>query len=81
VYEHGGPSEGIPLVDLSSKEDDDFLDTSWDEDFAKKLFNDLNHGLLGLPNGGNVIILGDSVEEGEVREEDTTNPEVAPPSV
>jgi hypothetical protein len=36
VFEQGGPSERIPVVDLSSDEEAFFLDTSWDEEFTKK---------------------------------------------
>jgi hypothetical protein len=48
VYEHGGPSEGTPVVDLSSKEEDTFSDTSRDEE---------------PPGDANIIILSDSNEE------------------
>jgi hypothetical protein len=34
MKEHGGPSEEIPVVDLSSDEEDGLPDTSWDEEFA-----------------------------------------------
>jgi hypothetical protein len=72
-FEQGGPSEKIPVVDLSS---------SSDEEFAKRLFDDLNHGLLGPPGDGKVIILSDSDEEEEVCEEDATavEAEAAPSS-
>jgi hypothetical protein len=71
VREHGRPSEGISVVDLSFGEEDDFLDTSHDEEFTRRLFDDLNRGLLGP--------LGD--EEEEVREEDTVDAEATPPSI
>jgi hypothetical protein len=83
VHEHGGPSEDIPVVDLSSDEEENALsDTSWDEEFARRLFGDLNRGLLGLPGDGSVIVLRDSDEEEEVHEEVTTDAdaEAAPPS-
>jgi hypothetical protein len=32
MYEHGEPSEGFPVVDLSSEEEDAFPDTSHDEE-------------------------------------------------
>jgi hypothetical protein len=32
TYEHSEPSEGFPVVDLSSREEDTFLDTSRDEE-------------------------------------------------
>jgi hypothetical protein len=80
TYEQGGPSERIPVVDLSSDEEDIFPDISRDEEFIRKLFGDLNYGLLGPPGDGNVIILINSDEEKEVREEDTADTEAAPPS-
>jgi hypothetical protein len=62
------------VVDLSSSSDEENLipDTSRDEEFAKRLFDDLNHGLLGPAGDGKVIILSDSDEEEEVCEEDAT---------
>jgi hypothetical protein len=70
------------VVDLSSYEEDFFPETSWDEDFARRLFGDLNCDLLGPPDDDKVIILSDSDdEEEEVREEDATNTEAAPSSV
>jgi hypothetical protein len=80
VHERGRPFEEISVVDLSSEEEDAFLDTSQDEEFAKRHISDLNHGLLGPPGDDNVIILSDSDEEEEVHEEDTANAEAAPPS-
>jgi hypothetical protein len=44
-----------------------------------KLFSDLNHELLGLPNKGKVIILSDFDEE-EVHEEEIIDTEVTPSS-
>jgi hypothetical protein len=73
VFEQGGPSERISVVDLSSDEEDLLPDTLWDEDFARRLFGDLNRGLLGLPGDGRVIIISDSNEEKEAREEDATD--------
>jgi hypothetical protein len=51
------------VVDLSSDEEDVFPDTSWDEDFARRLFGDLNCSLLGLPGDGKAIILSNSNEK------------------
>jgi hypothetical protein len=51
------------VVDLSSNEEDIFPDTLWDEEFVRKLFGDLNYGLLGSPGDDNIIILSDSDEE------------------
>jgi hypothetical protein len=53
------------VVDLSSSSDEeDFIvDTSWDAEFARRLFGDLNRDVLGPPDNGKVIILSDSDEE------------------
>jgi hypothetical protein len=68
MCEHGRPSE-ISVVDLSSDEEGDALpDTSWDDEFTRNLFGDLNCGVLGPPDDDNVTILSDSDEEEEVRE-------------
>jgi hypothetical protein len=40
------------VVDLSLGEEDDFPDTSRGEEITRKLFGDLNCGLLGPPNDG-----------------------------
>jgi hypothetical protein len=75
VFEQGDPSKKIPVVDLSSSLDEENLipDTSRDAEFTKRLFSDLNRGLLGPPGDGKIIILSDSdEEEEEVREEDAT---------
>jgi hypothetical protein len=61
------------MVDLSSSSDEECLipDTSWDEEFARRLFGDLNCNILGPPDDGKVIILSDSDEEEvKVREEE-----------
>jgi hypothetical protein len=62
MYENGVASEGFPVVDLSSKEEDATPNTLKDENIAHKLFGDLNHSLLGLPGDGNVIIFSDYEE-------------------
>jgi hypothetical protein len=62
IFEQGGPSERIPVVDLSLDEEDLIPDTSRDEEFVKRLFGDLNRELLGLSDDGKVIILSDSDE-------------------
>jgi hypothetical protein len=79
VCEHVGLSEGVLVVDLSSDEEEDLPDFLWDEGFARRLFGELNHMLLGPPGDGNVIILIDSDEEEEAREEVTADTEAAPP--
>jgi hypothetical protein len=64
------------VVDFSpsSNEGDLIADVSRDEEFARRLFGDLKHDVLGPPNDGKIIILSDSdEEEEEVREEKTTD--------
>jgi hypothetical protein len=81
VFEQGRPSEKIPVVDLSSSSDEDTLIpyTSWDVEFTKRLFGDLNRGLLGPSDDDKIIILSDSnEEEEEMREESAANAEAAP---
>jgi hypothetical protein len=80
LYEHGEPSEGFPVVDLSSGEEDAFPDTSRDEEIGRKLFRDINHKLFRLPNDDNMIVLSDSDEAEEVREDDCTDVEAVPSS-
>jgi hypothetical protein len=78
VFEQDQPSERITVVDLTSDEEENIIpDTSWDEEFVKRLFGDLNCGRLGPPGDGKVIILSNSNEEEEVREETTINANVA----
>jgi hypothetical protein len=72
------------MVDLSSSLDEEGLipDTSWDEEFIRRLFDDLNCDILELPGNDKVIILSDSNdEEEEVCEEDATNVEATPSSI
>jgi hypothetical protein len=76
VIEQGRPSEKIPVVDLSSSSDEEdlILDTSRDEEFAKRLLSNLNRELLWPPIDGKVFILSDSNEEKEeVREEEAAD--------
>jgi hypothetical protein len=82
VLEQGGPFEKAPVVDLSSSSDDEglILDTSRDEEFARRLFGDLNRDVLGPPGDDNIIILNNSNEEEEVHEEDVVNAEATPSS-
>jgi hypothetical protein len=83
VWEQGGSSEKAQVVYLSSSSDEGDLiaDVSWDEEFARRLFGDLNRDVLGPPGDDKIIILSDSDEEGEVREEKTTDVEATPSSV
>jgi hypothetical protein len=80
--EQGGPSEPVPIVDLasSSGEEDSVVDTSRDEELAKKLFGDLNRDILGPPGDGKIIVISDSVDEDETHEGTVVNVEAAPPS-
>jgi hypothetical protein len=52
------------MVYLSSSSDEEgFIpDTSRVEEFARRLFDDLNYDMLGLPGDGMVIVLSDSDE-------------------
>jgi hypothetical protein len=65
VWEQGGSFRKAPVVDLSlsSDEGDLIADVSWDEEFARRLFGELNHDLLGLLGDGKIIILSDSDEK------------------
>jgi hypothetical protein len=82
VFEQGGPSEKVSMVDLSSSSDEEGLipDTSRDEEFTRKLFGNLNRDVLEPSDDGNIIILSDFDEEEEVREEDVTDAEATPSS-
>jgi hypothetical protein len=68
------------VVDLSSSSDEEGLipDTSWDAEFARRLFGDLNHDVRDPPDDDKVIIITDSDEEEEAREETTAAVDVAP---
>jgi hypothetical protein len=83
LYEQGGPSEPVPVVDLasSSGEEDSVADTSRDEELARKLFGDLNRDILGPPGDGKIIVLSDSDDEDGTHEDAAVNAEAAPPSV
>jgi hypothetical protein len=82
VWEQGGSSEKASVVDLSSSSDEGDLiaDVSRDEEFARKLFGNLNRDVLGPPGDSKIIILSDSDEEEEVRKEKTVDAEAAPSS-
>jgi hypothetical protein len=69
-------------VDLtsSSGEEDSIADTSQDEEFARKLFGDLNRDILGPPGDGKIIVLNDSNDDDETHEDAVVNAEAAPPS-
>jgi hypothetical protein len=65
---------------LSSSEEESITDTSRDEEFARKLFGDLNRDILELPGDGKIIVINDSDDEDETHEDAAVNAEVAPPS-
>jgi hypothetical protein len=69
VWEQGGSSGKVPVVDLSSSSDEGDLitDVSRDEEFVRRLFGDLNYDVLGPPGDGKIIILSDSDEEEDAR--------------
>jgi hypothetical protein len=82
IFEQGGPFEKIPVVDLSSLDEENLIpNTSRDAEFARRLFGDLNNRLLQPLDDGKIIILSDSnEEEEEVHEEDVVTTEAAPSS-
>jgi hypothetical protein len=47
------------VVDMSSSSNEEglILDTSWDEEFAKRLFGDLKRCVIGPPGDSKIIIL------------------------
>jgi hypothetical protein len=65
---------------LSPSEEDSVADTSRDEEFARKLFGDLNRDILGSLGDGKIIAISDSDDEDETHEDTAVNAEAAPPS-
>jgi hypothetical protein len=47
------------------------VDTSHDLKLARKLFGDLNRGILGPPGDSKIIVLDDSDDDAEAQEEKT----------
>jgi hypothetical protein len=80
MFEQSGPSRNIPVIELSSSSDEEvfFADIARDAEFAKRLFGDLYRDLLGPPGVGKVIVLSDSDEEKQAREETVADAEAAP---
>jgi hypothetical protein len=75
-----GGSGKAKVVDLSSSSDEEglIIGVSWDEEFTRRLFGDLNCDISRPPGDGKIIIFSDSDEEEEkVREEKTTSIEDA----
>jgi hypothetical protein len=65
VFEQGSASGMTPVSGPSSL----VVDTSHDEEFARKLFCDLNRDFLGPPGDGKIIIINDSDDDNEAQEE------------
>jgi hypothetical protein len=65
---------------LSPSEEDSVADTSRDEEFARKLFGDLNRDILGSLGDGKIIVISDSDDEDETHKDTAVNVEAAPPS-
>jgi hypothetical protein len=65
---------------LSPSEEDSVADTSRDEEFARKLFGNLNRDILGPPGDSKIIVISDSNDEDETHEVAAVNAEAAPPS-
>jgi hypothetical protein len=69
LFEPGSASGTTPVSRSSSL----VVDTSHDEEFARKLFGDLNRDILGPPGDGKIIIIDDSDDDDEAQEEGTTD--------
>jgi hypothetical protein len=69
VFEQGSASGMTPVSSPSSL----VVDTSRDEEFAKKLFGDLNRDILRPPGDGKIIIIDASDDDDEAQEEGTTS--------
>jgi hypothetical protein len=57
------------------------VDTSHDEEFARKFFSDLNRDILGPPGDGKIIIIDDSGDDEAQEETDGIEPTAIPASV
>jgi hypothetical protein len=69
------------VVDLSFEDEAIVPNASRDVEFTKRLFSDLNHDLLRPLSDGKVIVLSDSDDEDEVREETTVDIDAVPSSI
>jgi hypothetical protein len=67
VFEQGSVSGATPVSGPSSL----VVDTSRDEEFARKLFVNLNRDILGPSSDGKIIIIDDSDNDDEAQEEGT----------
>jgi hypothetical protein len=61
VFEQGNASGTTPVSGPSSL----VVDTSRDEEFAKKNFGNLNHDIFGPPSDGKIIIIDDSDDDND----------------
>jgi hypothetical protein len=64
VFEQGNASGKTSMIDPSSF----IVDTSRDEELARKLFGDLNRDILGPPSDGKIIVLDDSDNDDDAQE-------------
>jgi hypothetical protein len=71
VFEQGSASGAIPVSGPSSL----VVDTSHDEEFTRKLFDDLNRDILRPPGDGKIIIIDNSDDDDEAQEEGTIGAE------
>jgi hypothetical protein len=67
MFEQGSASGATPVSSASLL----VVDTSCNEEFARKLFGDLNRDILRPPSDGKIIIINDS--DDEAQEEGTTD--------
>jgi hypothetical protein len=67
VFEQGSASGTTPVSDPSLL----VVDTSSDEEFARKLFGNLNCDIIRLHGDGKIIIIDDSGDDDEAQEEGT----------
>jgi hypothetical protein len=82
VFEQGGLSGNILVIELSSSSDEEdfFAAIARDAEFARRLFGNLNRDLLRPPDDGKVIVLSDSDDEEEAHEETAADAEATPSS-
>jgi hypothetical protein len=69
VFKQGNTFGKTPMLDPSSF----IVDTSRDEELARKLFDDLNRDILRPPGDGKIIVLDDSDDNSEAQEETTAD--------
>jgi hypothetical protein len=77
LFEQGSASGATPVSSPSSL----VVDTSHDEEFARKLFGDLNRDILGPPGDGKIIIIDDSDDEAQEEGTAGIDPTVVPASI